>query len=66
METNILIIDDNRVYLESIKAFLNARKVQADSLQDPLQVESRLRRQSYQCIVLDLIMPGMNGEKVLE
>jgi len=66
METSVLIIDDNRVYLESIKAFLNARKVQADSLLDPLQVESRLRRQPYQCIVLDLIMPGMNGEQVLE
>ncbi|MGH1364712.1 MAG: sigma-54-dependent transcriptional regulator [Calditrichia bacterium] len=66
MNTSVLIIDDNRVYLESIQAFLKARRVQVDILQNPLHLEAKLHRSSYHCIVLDLVMPGMDGEKTLE
>ena len=58
----ILIVDDDPGLLLSIKATLvSADLPEPDTISDSRLVMDRVRRHAYKIILLDLVMPHING-----
>jgi len=57
----VLIIDDDQVLLKNLKLLLETQQYQVDIISNPLMVPELLQRHSYNCILLDVKMPGMDG-----
>ncbi len=63
----ILIVDDDPGLLLSIKATLvSADLPEPDTISDSRLVMDRVRRHAYKIILLDLVMPYINGMELLE
>ena len=67
----ILIIDDDRELCALIKCALIKRSVQAENIEADFcntgkEGLQKLREQEYQLVVLDVMMPGMDGFETLE
>ena len=62
----ILIIDDDPIHGDSVRALLTAHDYEADFTRDSQEGLELLRRRDYQVLVLDLNMPGASGTDVLE
>ena len=65
--TPVLVVDDDEGLLLSIKATLVSAGLQAPALiSDSRDVLSRVREHPFRLILLDLMMPHLNGLEVLE
>jgi len=63
----ILVVDDDPGLLLSIKATLvSADLPEPDTISDSRLVMDRVRRHAYKIILLDLVMPYINGMELLE
>ena len=64
----VLIVDDNQGYVESMRAHFGASELiqAADAAYDGREAIEHLRQQKYDLVVLDLIMPNVDGLGVLE
>jgi DNA-binding NtrC family response regulator len=62
----ILLVDDNRKYLQNIARFLRSEGYQVDEAQDGNEAAQHLKQHSYDLVVSDLVMPGANGLSLLE
>lgn len=60
----ILLIEDDAHLSSDIKAGLSAEGFEVDALFDGLLAEKAIKKSSYECIVLDLNLPGQNGYEV--
>lgn len=65
MKNRILIIDDDPNVLKSLEKVLRLDGYHTESVSNPLLVEERLTKQTYNCVLLDVKMPGMNGLEIL-
>jgi len=63
--SHILAIDDDAVFLKSIKKNLSLHNFTVTTLENPQKVLSVLEDNYYHCILLDVKMPGMSGLTVL-
>lgn len=63
---NILAVDDDVIFLTSIKNLLEYKRYRVSTCANPLDVENLLRKGSFHCVLLDVKMPGMDGIEVLE
>ena len=61
-----LIVDDSRPAAAMAGAMLEACGWEFDTALDGFEAISRLRRATYETILLDYQMPGMNGVEVME
>ena len=57
----ILIIDDDRELCALIKRSVQAENIEADFCNTGKEGLQKLREQEYQLVVLDVMMPGMDG-----
>lgn len=57
----ILIIDDNKIEQEVLKAYLEDDGYDIDSELDGKSGVERLKNNKYDLIILDVMLPGMNG-----
>ena len=57
----ILAVDDDRIALETLKAFLDARGFDVDHAHDGVEALERADPRRHQLIILDVDMPRMNG-----
>ena len=65
--TPVLVVDDDEGLLLSIKATLVSAGLPEPALiSDSRNVLSQVRNHSFQLILLDLMMPHLNGLEVLE
>jgi DNA-binding response OmpR family regulator len=61
----ILIVEDEPNIVESLSFILGRADFQVEHVADGAQALDRLRRQSFSALILDIMLPGMNGLDVL-
>ena len=61
----ILVVDDEKLFLEQIKPFLVGKGYSVETALDGLTALEKARRVRPTLILLDVVMPGMNGFEVL-
>lgn len=62
----ILICDDNIAVHESLTTYLNAEKIDAVSVYDGESALERMKRQHFDLVILDIMLPRMFGTKVCQ
>jgi DNA-binding NtrC family response regulator len=62
----VLAIDDDLSFLKSVESLLKFKKIDVDTLQNPLDADKKLKNKCYDCILLDVEMEQMNGIDVLK
>ncbi len=65
-EASVLIVDDEKEFLEGVSERLRNRGYQVDSAGNGAEALDRLEQSTYDAIVLDLQMPGMDGIETLK
>lgn len=65
-KARILIVEDEPNILESLTFILSKAGFEVETLMDGIEALDRLRRQSFAALVLDIMLPGMNGLEVLK
>jgi DNA-binding NtrC family response regulator len=62
---HILIVDDDRAICDYMQTLLEKDGFTVKALSDPTLVEDDVRQNSYHVIILDLMMPKLDGIEVL-
>jgi len=65
MDTRILIVDDDAGIRELIASFLEKHGFQTDTAANPIEMRERLETETYNLIVLDVMMPKEDGLSAL-
>ncbi len=66
MTAPILIVDDDPDLLKALNIFLGLRGFQVDSEPDPQRAAERIRKGEYRVVLLDIVMPEMDGLELLQ
>ncbi|MBI2066558.1 MAG: response regulator [Deltaproteobacteria bacterium] len=66
MGKRILVIDDERDLTELLGTLLDFHGIKADTVNDPLKVETMLEQTAYDLVVTDLMMPGLDGFELIQ
>ena len=61
MKKNILIVDDEKDILDLLSYNVELAKYKTKSIQNGIEVFQELEKTNYDLILLDLMLPGMNG-----
>jgi two-component system OmpR family response regulator len=61
----LLVVDDDADLRELIAAFLRDHHIDVETAGDAEGMDAALSRQRYDCVILDLMMPGEDGLSVL-
>lgn len=62
----ILIIDDDQDICEYMKTMLEATGYGVDTLQDPTKAVDQIRDTEYHLLIVDLMMPRMDGIELIQ
>jgi two-component system response regulator AtoC len=62
----VLIIDDELNIRESLKKYLSLEKIDSDTAADGIEALKLLRENLFDAVVLDLKLPGMSGQEILQ
>ena len=62
----VLVVEDQEDLAEAIAGRLRKRGYAVDVAMDGSEADERLRRENYHLVVLDLILPGLDGKAVLQ
>lgn len=65
-KARILIVEDEPNILESLAFILQRAGFEIETVVDGADALARLRHQSYSALILDIMLPGMNGFDVLK
>lgn len=65
-DAHILVIDDNKVNLSVVKGLLKRTKIQIDTAESGEICIEKIEKNHYDLILLDHLMPGMDGIETLE
>lgn len=65
IQPRVLVIDDDRLFLEIVQFHLERSGYRVVTVADPKVGLNEAIEQQFDLILLDLMMPGMNGEEVL-
>src|SRR5205085_9841041 len=65
-DIHVLVLDDDELIGNMIKEVLTARGFRVDAVSDTRLIEAQLARRTYQLIVLDYVLPGLEPEQVLD
>ena len=63
---NILIIDDDTELCELLQEYFSAEKLTSDSVHDGVTGLSKVKNGNYDLVILDIMLPEMNGLDVLK
>jgi CheY-like chemotaxis protein len=66
MTKKILIVDDERDILNSVKLLVNSLGFQAEMVDNGKACLEKLKKEKFDLVILDMLMPGMSGREVLE
>ena len=65
-ELNIMVVDDELIVRESLKGWLEKFGYGVDTAEDALDALEKLERESYDVLLVDIKMPGMDGIELLK
>ena len=65
-ELNIMVVDDELIVRESLKGWLEKFGYGVDTAEDALDALEKLERESYDFLLVDIKMPGMDGVELLK
>jgi DNA-binding NtrC family response regulator len=65
MKSNILIVDDDQIIRDSLKEILRVEGYEVDAAESADQAIIKLANKTFDLVLLDLQMPGMDGLEVL-
>lgn len=65
-KARILIVEDEPNIVESLNFILRRAGFEVDTVTDGAEALDRVRRQVFDVLVLDIMLPGMNGLDVLK
>ena len=65
-EINILIVDDDKDICEYMELLLQQNGFAVSTTQDPTTAVDVLKSDEFHVVVLDIMMPGLNGMELLE
>lgn len=65
-EAEILIVDDEPINLRIVKGFLSESEIKTDTAADGYEALQKVSGKRYDVILLDHMMPGMDGEKTFD
>jgi len=63
--TKVLLVDDEAIFVEVLALRLRARGIAASTATTAKEALRKVEEESYDVVVLDLMMPDMDGLKVL-
>lgn len=65
-ELSILLVDDEEHFLNSMYINLKSNGINnVERCKDSLEVLANLKRKKFNLILLDILMPGINGDELL-
>ena len=62
----LLLVEDNRALSEWLARTLRADKYTVECAHDGLEADALLRTETYDLVILDLALPGLDGREVLK
>ncbi len=62
----VLVVDDDREICDYMETFLNKDGLEVKTLSDPEEVAEEVKNGGYHMVVLDLMMPKMDGVEALQ
>ncbi|MBF0564742.1 MAG: response regulator transcription factor [Nitrospirae bacterium] len=62
----VLLIEDDKILRESLKAYLESKGISAECLLDEMEYESCLSINTYDAMILDLMLRFVRGEDILK
>lgn len=65
MSKRILVVDDEQDITELTSTFLSFHDLEVDSLNDPTEVENTIKSKKYDLIIIDLMMPKLDGFEII-
>jgi DNA-binding response OmpR family regulator len=65
-EINILVLDDDPAIGRLVQAAFAPHEFHIDVVSEPALMHERLRRQQYQVIILDYVLPGLDSAQIIE
>ena len=66
MPMNILVLDDEKIVGERIKASVEKKGHSLETFVEPVTALERIREKNFDVVILDIRMDKMNGIQVLE
>ena len=66
MTARILVVDDEEIVIRSCMRVLASDEISLDSAHDGLEALRKIKETDYDIIILDILMPKMNGIEVLQ
>ncbi len=64
--TNVLIVDDEQSIRNTLREILEYEKFEVDEAEDGLDCISKLKKDEFDVVILDIKMPKMDGMEALE
>ena len=64
--SKILIVDDDQKLLQSLKENLILKNYSVDTISNGNNIKSIINSNNYNCVLLDVKIPGICGDKLLE
>ena len=65
MSARVLIVDDEEIVIRSCKRILSGDEFQVESVQDGREALQKIEENPYDVIILDIMMPNIDGLEVL-
>lgn len=66
MSISILIVDDEKGIRDSLAAYLKLEEYKAETAQDGWEALDKLRESTFNVVLLDINMPGLDGIDTLQ
>ena len=65
-QKKVLIVDDDIDFAESLSENLNLKGFEAEIVHSAKEALNRIEQVAYQAIIMDIVMPGLDGVDCLE
>ena len=62
----VLVVDDDPAICEFMKTFLSQEGFEVDTLSDPVKAPDEIKNGAYHLVVVDLMMPKLDGIELLK